>query len=131
LSFVKLYGTSIAKESVEAFKTTTQVSVDFRRGAFLGVQGNDVGDTCPIHIVHPGSPAEKAGLMHNDVIVRFGQDKVTSFSSLTDLISRRNAGDEVEIEVSRGSFDQEWRKTTVKVKLAPWELDPAVRNGRR
>jgi hypothetical protein len=131
LSFVKLYGTEITKDGKEAFTAKTHVSVDYRRGAFLGVQGSDVGNSCPISIVHPGSPAEKAGLMQNDVIVRFGEDKVTSFGSLTDLISRCNAEDEVEVEVARGTIDQEFRKTTVKVKLAPWELDPAVRNGRR
>jgi len=44
-------------------------------------------------------------------------------------------GDEVEIEVSRRTTDDQGipvlRAVTVKVQLAPWEVEPAVRNSRR
>jgi len=135
LGFVKLYGTQITTAGVKKFKEASGIAVDFRRGAFLGVQGGDLGDTCPISTVHPGSPAEKAGLLRDDVIVRFGQDAVGNFSSLTELISQCNAGDEVEIEVARRTIDDQGipmlRTITAKVQLAPWEVEPAVRNSRR
>jgi hypothetical protein len=134
LSFVKLYGTQVTKEGEEKLKAASGVYVDYRRGAFLGVQGSDTGDTCPISTAHPGSPAEKAGLQHDDVIVRFGKDAVTNFSSLTELISRCNAGDEVEIEVARQIFEEQGtpsrRTVTVKVTLAAWEMEAAVKNQR-
>jgi len=128
LNFVKLYGTQVTKEAVDKFKAASGVISDCRRGAFLGVVGGgDAGDTCPISSVHPGSPADKAGLMHEDVIVRFGKDKVGNFGNLTELISRCNAGDEVEIEVARRSTDE---RLAVKVILAAWDMETAVRNGK-
>jgi hypothetical protein len=135
LGFVKLYGTRIGKESVKQFKEASGVSVDYRRGAFLGVGGIELDGTCRISTVHDASPAAKAGLQRDDVIVRFGKDAVGNFSSLTELISQCDAGDEVEIEVSRQILGDEGapslRKITTNVKLAPWEVEPAVRNSRR
>jgi S1-C subfamily serine protease len=88
-----------------------------------------------ISTVHEGSPADKGGLMREDVVVRFGGAKVTDFNSLTALISERDAGDEVEVEVLRRTLDdqgnQVLRNVTLKVTLAPWQLDLAVRNGPR
>jgi len=73
--------------------------------------------------------------MREDVIVRFGKDAVGNFSSLTELISQCDAGDEVEIEVARPAIDDQGipalRTIAAKVQLAPWEVEPAVRNSRR
>jgi S1-C subfamily serine protease len=73
--------------------------------------------------------------LRDDVIVRFGKDAVGNFSSLTELISQCDAGDEVEIEVARRTIDDQGiptlRTITAKVQLAPWEVEPAVRNSRR
>src|SRR5262249_22505266 len=107
----------------------------YRRGAFLGVGGMDLDGTCLISTIHDNSPAAKAGLLREDIIIRFGKDKVGNFSSLTELISQCDVGDEVEIEVSRRTTDDQGipvlRAVTVKVQLAPWEVEPAVRNSRR
>jgi PDZ domain-containing protein len=135
LGFVKLYGTQATAAGVKKFKETSGVAVDFRRGAFLGVGGMDLDGTCLISTIHEGSPAAKAGLMREDVIVRFGKEAVGNFSSLTELISQCNAGDEVEIDVARRSIDDQGiptlRTVTTKALLAPWEVEPAVRNLRR
>jgi hypothetical protein len=135
LGFVKLYGTKVAEAGKNKFKAASGVAVDFRRGAFLGVGGIDIDGTCLISSVHDGSPAAKAGLLREDVIVRFGKEAVGNFSSLTDLISQYDAGDEIEIEVARRVIDDHGvpalRTISTKVVLAPWELEPAVRNARR
>jgi PDZ domain len=135
LGYVKLYGTRITKDGVKEFKNASGVSVDYRRGAFLGVGGTDLLDgKCRISTLHDDSPAAKAGLLRDDVIVRFGNEAVGNFSSLTELISQCDAGDEVEIEVSRPVLDDgapPARNIIAKVKLAPWEVEPAVRNARR
>jgi hypothetical protein len=134
LSFVKLYGTQVSKEAVEKFKAASGIAVDFRRGAFLGVGGPDLEGTCLIQTVHPGSPADKAGLQQNDIIVRFGGAEVISFGKLTELIAPHQPGDEVEIEVVRRIFNDQGgdaRKISTKVTLAGWEAEAAVRNTRR
>jgi hypothetical protein len=136
LGFVKLYGTKVTIEGVNRFKAESGVSVDYRRGAFLGVAGIDVVDSaCQVSSIHDGSPAAKAGLLPKDTIIRFGKDEVKNFSSLTELISRCDAGDEVEIEVLRRIMDDQGNETPQKIAtkatLAPWELEPAVRNSRR
>ncbi|HEY2412356.1 MAG TPA: PDZ domain-containing protein [Pirellulaceae bacterium] len=134
LSFIKLYGTQVSKEAVDKFKEASGIAVDFRRGAFLGVGGLDLEGTCLIQTVHPGSPADKAGLQQNDIIVSFGGAKVISFGKLTELIAPHQPGDEVEIEVVRRIFNDQGgdaRKISTKVTLAGWEAEAAVRNTRR
>lgn len=135
LRFVKLYGTRATADGVKALEDATSARIDHRRGAFLGVGGSDLAGSCLIGKVHPGSPAEKAKLAVNDVIVRFGDGKVTTFDTLTALISRREAGEEVEVEVLRQTIDDDGntilRPVTVKATLAPWQLTVAVFNGPR
>lgn len=135
LGFVKLYGTRIGAEAVAAFQKASGAAVDHRRGAFLGVGGIDLDGTCLISTVHAGSPADQGGLLRDDVIVRFGGERVTNFSSLTQLISQREVGEQVEIEVVRRVVDADGlpalRSIKTQVQLAPWELELAVRNARR
>lgn len=134
LTFVKLYGTKISGRASSDFEAATTINVDHRNGAFLGVGARGAGPGCRISRVHEGSPAEKAGLMDDDEVIRFGSSEIKNFDELTDAISLCNAGDEVEMEVIRrqvdnqGNFSQ--RNVVAKVALAPWELEPAVHNMR-
>jgi hypothetical protein len=136
LSFVKLYGTKIDPAAAAEFEIKSGIpNVDFRKGAFLGV-GCLRGETqCILSTVHANSPAERAGLAVDDVVVRFGDSKVTDFESLTVLISHCRAGDEIELEVQReveaegGGFRT--KNVVTKVTLGPWGVDPAVENGWR
>jgi aminopeptidase YwaD len=51
--------------------------------------------------VSSGSPAALAGLQEGDVIVRLADKKIQNIEDLTDALSERKAGDEVEIELLR------------------------------
>jgi hypothetical protein len=132
LNFVKLYGTRVTAEGVEKLRLAAgQAKIDFRRGAFLGIGCLSLDVGCLISTVVSGSPADKAGLLPNDVVVRFGTAKVVDFNALTDLISQRDAGDKVELEVIRRDKDGDKsteRFVTSMVTLAPWDVDIAVRN---
>jgi hypothetical protein len=138
LSFVKFYGTKIERADVEKFQQTTALppdKVDCRKGAFLGV-GCSRGETsCILSTVHVGSPAEKAGLLVDDVLLRFGESKVDTFETLNGLISQLDSGDVAEIEVQREVEDDQGnirtRKVVVKATLAPWDVELAVENGER
>jgi hypothetical protein len=133
LNFIKLYGTQTTAAGVKKFTEQSGVPVDFRRGAFLGVGCIDENGSCRIRTVHPGSPAQKAGLRSEDMVVRFGGSKVTNFESLQTLIAARDVGDEVEMDVvrERGDDGGPFQPITTHVKLAPWDVDTAVQNPRR
>lgn len=70
--------------------------VEYELGAMI-VEGNQQGQPGVI----PGSPAEKAGLKDGDVIIKIGGTAISQDETLSELISMRRPGDEVELEVLR------------------------------
>ncbi len=49
--------------------------------------------------VTPGSPADKAGLVENDIILELNGQKITERTSLIELIAKYNPGDEVTLKI--------------------------------
>src|SRR5258705_9441535 len=88
-------------------------------GSFLGVYAEDVNkenmgrygmrDARGVAItqVIKDSPAEKAGLRKDDVIVRFEDDSVTSLRKLNRLVSEVAPDQTVKLRISRGGGEQE------------------------
>ena len=56
--------------------------------------------------VHPGSPAAKAGLKVEDVVVRFNGVTVTDLNHLINLVSMAPIGAEAEVVIWRGGREQ-------------------------
>ncbi len=81
-----------------------------RNEPYIGVTGDPDGENCKILEITPGSPAEKAGLKANDVVLRFGGQKIADFDTLRSQVLKRRPGEEVTVEIQRG--DQ-----TVSLKL--------------
>ncbi len=77
--------------------------------AFLGVGGDPDADEVKLDNITEGSPAAKAGLKVDDVIVSFEGQKIANFEDLASMIRKKKPGDEVTIEFRRG-------KETMKVK---------------
>jgi putative serine protease PepD len=71
------------------------------RGAFVGK-------------VHPGSPAQRAGLQKGDVITELGQRPIPDAATLVDLSHRMAPGQQVRVQFVR---DGQTRETTAM--LAP------------
>ena len=91
----------ITKELSEKNK----LPVDY--GALI-VRGNNLGDLAVI----PSSPADKAGLVENDIILEVDGEKLDKNKNFVSIIQRHNVGDEIELKVlHRG------KEKTVKVKL--------------
>src|SRR5687768_454171 len=88
-------------------------------GSFLGVHAEDVNKEnmgryglrevrgVGITQVVKDSPAEKAGLKKDDVILRFDGDSVTSVRKLTRLVSEVAPDQSVRLGISRGGSEQE------------------------
>ncbi len=57
--------------------------------------------------VVPGSPADKAGLLENDIILEVNGEKVTEEKPLSELLSLHRAGEEVTLKVWSKSKEKE------------------------
>jgi serine protease Do len=99
----------------------------FISGNFLGVRTEEVtrenmqryglsGEPRGVGVreVVKGSPAEKAGLKVNDVIVRFDGEQVTSVRKLTRLIEESAPGRSARLNVLRGGAEQELSATLTR-----------------
>jgi S1-C subfamily serine protease len=90
-------------------KVEKRVVVRHAGGSRLGVGLEDTeGDVrgAKVRSVEEGSPAEKAGIVGGDVIVRFDGEAVRSASHLARLVGETPAGRSVAIEVTRGGSTQ-------------------------
>lgn len=64
------------------------------------------GDRMTDFAVVPGSPADKAGLVENDIILEIDGKKIDDDTPLAQLINQKNVGDEIVLKV--------WHKGDVK-----------------
>ena len=86
---------------------------------FLGIragEGNPDVEGIQIVDVMKDSPAEKAGIKKEDVLVELGGVKITDSESLKEALEPRKIGDEVELKVMRKAKDG-WQEKTFKLKL--------------
>lgn len=116
-----------AQESQEPSARSLSFFLD--GGAFLGVGTEDITKEnmarygmrevrgVGVTEVAKDSPAEKAGLRKDDVIVRFDGDSVTSVRKLTRLINESSPDQNVRITISRGGAEQELSATLAKHKM--------------
>lgn len=84
-----------------------QAQLPFDYGVLV-LRGNAITDLAVI----PGSPADKAGITENDIILEVNGEKITSDNQLGDIVAKYNVGDTLTLKV--------WHKgntTEVKVTL--------------
>lgn len=67
----------------------------------LGVRGNNDDQVAKIREIVPGSPADAAGLKKGDVIERFGDVKISNFSSLQAAVADTMPGERLVCRVLR------------------------------
>lgn len=73
-----------------------------RSRPYIGVRLNEDAAECRIAKVDKDSPADKAGLKAEDVVIRFGNEPVEDLEDLLTLILKYKPGKEVPIRVRRG-----------------------------
>ncbi len=80
----------------EKIKEKNKLAVDYGALVLRGESRDDLA-------VIPGSPADKAGLKENDIILEVDGVKVTQKNTLSRLIKNKNVGDTISLKVlSRG-----------------------------
>ncbi len=98
---------NILKSSIDQFHQTG----DFTR-PFLGVQyelitkvaalRNEVPEGAYVRDVVLGSSAQRVGIQVEDIIVRFGGERIDEKNTLASLVNKHKVGESVEVEIWRG-----------------------------
>jgi C-terminal processing protease CtpA/Prc len=113
----------VALEAQEPATADRSFSFLLEGGAFLGVGTEDISKEnmarygmrevrgAGVTQVVKDSPAEKAGLKKDDVILRFDGESVTSARKLSRLVSESAPDQTVRITISRGGAEQELSAT--------------------
>lgn len=113
----------------EPGSTARSLSFFIGDGAFLGVGTEDISKEnmtrygmrevrgVGVTEVVKESPAEKAGLRKDDVILRFEGESVTSVRKLTRLVNESSPDQNVRLTISRGGSEQELTATLSKRKM--------------
>ncbi|MCA8958386.1 MAG: PDZ domain-containing protein [Planctomycetes bacterium] len=81
-------------------------------GGWLGVSVSETDAGVAISEVVRGSPAARAGLQVDDVILAVGEDKVRDVQGLIAIIGRHNPGDRIALHIQRNR-----EKLTKRVRL--------------
>jgi len=69
---------------------------------YLGFQLEAEGKECRVLRVAPDSPAARAGLQVDDVVLRFGDQKIDTVDTLASQIKKKKPGDKISLEIRRG-----------------------------
>lgn len=98
-------------------KTSTPTMGGDRQGArvTLGIIPDFASDVPGMKIsgARPGSPAEKAGLKADDVIIKFGGKEIKNIYDFTYMLGQFKPGDIVDIVVKRGTDELTVKATLV------------------
>ncbi len=85
----------------------TQNQLKYDHGALV-VRGSGIGDFAVVS----GSPADKAGIVENDIVLEVNGEKIDQNNSLVKLIQQYKIGDEITLKVYAKGVEKE-----VKLKL--------------
>ena len=124
----------------DAPETARSFSLFVEGGAFLGVYAEEITKEnyaryglrevrgVGVTQVVKDSPAEKAGLRKDDVIVRFDGESVTSVRKLNRLVGEASADQTVRLTISRGGAEQEVSATLAKHTGLANIIGPAIKD---
>ncbi|MGN0439051.1 MAG: S1C family serine protease [Lachnospiraceae bacterium] len=94
---------------------------------YLGIQGNDITDEYASGFSMPkgvyvvkildDSPANDCGLKAGDIITKFAGRDITSMENLQSILSKKKAGEEIEMVIQRNNEKGEYEEVTLKVTL--------------
>jgi len=79
-----LYGVGLSDAAIKQLKQRLkETEIDIRKGGKLGIAGMPLQGQCVIAGVQPGSSAEKAGLLPQDVITEINGTAISDFGACT------------------------------------------------
>ncbi len=115
---IRLYDTGLDEKTAEKVAAATGAHVDWRRGAFLGLQsGNVAQERAPITTVQAGSPAEKCDIRAGDVLIEFGGQEVKDFQGFLKQMVQKAPGEKAVLVLQRGT---PIKTVTVEATFGKW-----------
>jgi serine protease Do len=63
------------------------------------------------------SPADKAGIKEDDILLEADGEKISEDNTLADILARHKVGDEIEFKILRGWMEGKGKEISLKVKL--------------
>ena len=72
-----------------------------KKKAYIGIYGESIHKSVRIRDVRRDSPAEKAGLLPEDVIWQIDETPIESFAELLKYLSKRKGGDKINVRINR------------------------------
>jgi len=87
----------INKQLQENFAQRFNIQIPVDYGALV-IKEPNIGDSAIV----PNSPADKAGIMENDIILEFDKIKINEKKPLQELIHKCKPGDIVKMKILRG-----------------------------
>jgi hypothetical protein len=123
LAEIDLFGSKVTVDGAARLaQLYPGVKIDRRSNAMLGVSGQTDPAGCRITMVQPNSAADRAGLQEQDIVLRFQDQQVPDFETLTTLIGSRNPGDKVTIELRRrDEANNRDDMLTKEIELGAWK----------
>jgi len=90
-------------------KIAEQNDLDYDYGALV-LRGNEIGALAVV----PGSPADKAGIEENDIILEINGTKLNKDNDLSTLIQEYSVGDKLKLKISHDGSEKEVEVTLEK-----------------
>ena len=116
LMVLNVYGVELDARQLDKLRADMpQVHINYKRGALLGVEGNEAANVAQITVVKPGTAAAKADLHPKDIVRKVNDKPIANFRELTDVVAQFRAGDEATIEI-----DRDGKTLTKNVTFGGW-----------
>ena len=91
--------------------------IDESQSGYLGIQGKDSSLGAYVHLVMPGSAAQKAGIKAGDIIIEFEGTTIATMSQLKELLSYYPAGEKVDFVILRPDGNDKYKEIEITVEL--------------
>ncbi len=82
-------------------KTTNAAQPAPKKNPYLGIYGESSRQSVRIRDIRRDSPAEKAGLLPEDVIWKIDESRIESFAELLKYLATRTGGDQITVGINR------------------------------
>ena len=116
-----LFGTGLSDDAIKQLKQRLkETEIDIRKGGKLGIAGMPLQGQCVIAGIQPGSSAEKAGLLPQDVITEINGTAISDFGACTRIIGEHKPGEEIAVVIERMKPDGSAGQFRKVVVLGGW-----------
>ena len=116
-----LFGVGLSDDVIKQLRQRLpDTEIDIRKGGKLGIAGMPLQGQCIIAGVQPGSSAEKAGLLPQDVIMEINKKSISDFADCTRIIGEHKPGEEIALLIERINADGSSNQIQKVVVLGGW-----------